>query len=189
MTNKIKNTIGIKTVILAGLIASFPYNVAGQHFYMERNIEELLYSCLCSEGIIDYVPQSGNTLLVYSDGITKVNMAHIEIFDLMTGEMGCRRAMKEINGIFGFYIIGQFPRQIYVFLKYGDEYTVLKPTKYGENNIETVKKQIALIFDHFDRNIRLRLDYEYLLPEYIDAVCGVFLYNSMHFKDFNTQGP
>ena len=94
MTNKIKNTIGIKTVILAGLIASFPYNVAGQHFYMERNIEELLYSCLCSEGIIDSVPQSGNTLLVYSDGITKVNMAHIEIFDLMTGEMGCRRAMK-----------------------------------------------------------------------------------------------
>ena len=66
---------------------------------------------------------------------------------------------------------------------------MLKPTKYGENNIETVKKQIALIFDHFDRNIRLRLDYEYLLPEYIDAVCGVFLYNSMHFKDFNTQGP
>ena len=189
-----KQSTIIKAIITLFLAIAMAFETSARKIDSPKGLVAYLYGCLYEAGAAaDSIPAFDNAPLVRCNDEIVVNRSRLELVDLTTGQYVTSPQNLADNGIYGFYIMGQLPRQIHVFLKYGNEYTVLKPAKYGKYDMSAVKDQISIIFRHFKAvreiygqdSFGFLLKYEYKLPVYITAVCNIYQYNSMYFDYFD----
>lgn len=192
-----KHSSIIRAIIIFLLAVAMAFETSARKIDSAKELVAYLYGCLYDAGAAaDSIPAYDNAPLVRCNDEIAVNRSRLEFIDLMTGKYVASPQSFADNGIYGFYIMGQLPRQIHVFLKYGNEYTVLKPAKYGEYTVMTAKRQLEQTFEHF-KNIKWNLhnpydiddmrmfaiNYECLLPEYINAICSAIQYNMMYLDE------
>ena len=137
-----------KTAIIM-FLSLLAYAVHAQTFELDEETLDLDPDVYEAGAAADSIPAYDNAPFVRCNDEIVVNRSRLEFIDLMTGKYVASPQSFADNGIYGFYIMGQLPRQIHVFLKYGNEYTVLEPAKYGEYDMSAVKDQISIIFRHF----------------------------------------